>query len=70
MNICHCDWFNKEADWPIAEQNKFRLETKLKMMGRRKAESGVMSRCREKQDEHAVLRKGTWQSTDKKYGLI
>lgn len=21
-NICHCDWFNKEADGPIAGQDK------------------------------------------------
>ena len=24
--ICHCDWFNKEADWPIAEQDKVMQE--------------------------------------------
>lgn len=24
VKICHCDWFNKQADWPIAEQHKVR----------------------------------------------
>ena len=28
--ICHCDWFNKEADWPIAEQDKVRPENQTK----------------------------------------
>lgn len=34
--------------------------------------SGVVRRCRERQNEYAMLKKGTamWQSVDKKYGLI
>ena len=24
-----CDWFNKEADWPIAEQDKVRQENQI-----------------------------------------
>lgn len=34
-----CDWFNKAADWPIAEQDKFRLGAKLRMLAGRRAES-------------------------------
>ena len=32
---------------------------KLRRLGRKRAESGVTNRCREKQDENAILRKGT-----------
>ena len=36
VNICHCDWFNKEADWPIVRQDKVRQENQTKrMLGRR-----------------------------------
>ena len=24
VNVCHYDWFNKQADWPTAEQGKVR----------------------------------------------
>ena len=29
MKICCCGWFNKEADWPIAEQDKVRQESQI-----------------------------------------
>lgn len=32
-NICQCDWLNKEADCPIAGQNKFRQENQTKDTG-------------------------------------
>ena len=59
MNICHCDWFNKEADWPIAGQDKVGGEPN-RMLGSKKEKSeGVASRSRERQDEFAILQKGT-----------
>ena len=40
MNICHCDWFNNEADWPIAGQDKVRQESQTRrILGRRRVES-------------------------------
>lgn len=60
MKICPCDWFNKDADWPLAEQDKVRWESETENVGRLKG--GVWSlesRCREKQEGHAELRKGT-----------
>ena len=33
MSICCCDWFNKEADWPIARQDKARQK---RILGRRR----------------------------------
>ena len=41
MNICHYDWFNKQADWPIAEQDKVRWESQTENDGMRL--SGVRS---------------------------
>ena len=36
VNICNCEWFNKEAGWPIARQGKVRQENQTKiMLGRR-----------------------------------
>lgn len=35
MNICHCDWFNKETDWPIAGQDKVRRENQTKDTGKK-----------------------------------
>lgn len=57
VRIWHCDWFTKETDWPIAEQNKVRQESQTENAWR--AESGVASRCREKQDGHAIKWNGT-----------
>ena len=36
MNICLCDWFNKEADWTIAGQDKVRQENQTEDAGRKK----------------------------------
>lgn len=42
VNICHCDWFTKGADWLIAEQDKVRQDSQTrKMVAGRRAESGV-----------------------------
>ena len=30
VNTCYCDWFNKEADWPIAGQDKVMQENQTK----------------------------------------
>ena len=27
LYIYHCDWFNKQANWPIAEQDKVKQES-------------------------------------------
>ena len=43
MNKCHCDWFNKEADWLKAEQNKVRQESQTRRMLGRRVESGNCS---------------------------
>ena len=39
MNICHYDWFNKQADWPIAKEDKVKGKVKLKMLGGSREES-------------------------------
>ena len=57
VDTCHCDWFNKEADWPIAGQDKVRQASQTENAGRKKCR--VASRYKEKQDGHAILRKGT-----------
>lgn len=36
VNTCHYDWFNKEADRPIAEQNKINQESQTENVGRRR----------------------------------
>ena len=36
MKICRCNWFSEQADWPIAEQNTVRWESKRKNDGMRK----------------------------------
>lgn len=41
LKICHCDWLNKEADWPIAELNKVKRESQTENTGKEK--SGVWS---------------------------
>ena len=38
----HCDWFNKEADWPIAKQDKVRQENQTKRILGRRMESEEM----------------------------
>lgn len=40
MSICHYDWFNKQADGPIAEQDKIRWKAKMTVMERRNTASG------------------------------
>ena len=37
VNIYHCDWLNKKADWPVARQDKVRRENQTtRMLGRRR----------------------------------
>ena len=47
VKICHCDWFNKEAHWPIAEQDKVRQESKTGNAGRK---TGGAESLEQKQD--------------------
>lgn len=35
-DLCCCDWFNKEADWPIVEQDKVRWEGQTENAWRKK----------------------------------
>ena len=56
VNICHCDWFNKEADWPITGQDKNRRRAKQNAE-KKGGVRGITSRCRKKQDGHAIQRK-------------
>lgn len=51
--MCQWDWFNKEANWPIIEQDKIRRKSQTKKTGKKK------NRYREKQGGHAILRKVT-----------
>ena len=48
MNICCCDWFNKEADWSVAQQDKVKRETQTKDNGREKGEVRESGAYREK----------------------
>ena len=59
MNICPCDWFNKEADWHIAGQDKVGGRAKQRMMGRRAESEESQADAERRQDGHAILRKGT-----------
>ena len=36
MKICLCDWFNKEANSPIGEQDKVRQESQIQNAGKEK----------------------------------
>ena len=36
MKICHCDWFNKEADWSIDEEGKVRQKSQTENDGKKK----------------------------------
>lgn len=74
----YCEYFlltlvNKDADWPIARQDEVGQDNQTEDTEmKRGGVKGVSRRCREKQDEHAILRKGTnsWQNLDSKYRLI
>ena len=67
LNICRCDWFNKEAGWPIAGQVEVRWDWQTKREHGEEEGRSLRSH-REKQDELAELKKGsaTWQNIDKK----
>ena len=44
----HCDWFNKEADWPIAGQDKVRWENQTKDTGKKNKGVSRVSRDTER----------------------
>ena len=55
VKICGCDWFNKEAEWQIAEQDKVWRKSQTKNHGKKKGGvRGVASRDRENQVGHAI----------------
>ena len=66
LNVCRGDWFNKEADWPIAGQVEVRWDWQTKTEHWEEEGKSLRSH-REKQDELAELKKGsvTWQNIDK-----
>lgn len=43
--ICHCDWFNKEIDWPIARQCKVRSKNQARKMLGRESQEVVQDSC-------------------------
>lgn len=59
VKTCHCDWFNKKADWPTAGQDKVRWEDQNKNTRKKKRRVRSLEPVQEKQDEYAILRKGT-----------
>lgn len=52
MNVCCCDWFKKEADWPKAGQEEIVWETQTKRtLGKKEGGvSGVTSEMQRKQE--------------------
>lgn len=38
LNICHCDWLNKEAYWSITGQVEIRWESQTENSGKKKSE--------------------------------
>lgn len=36
VKVCHCEWFNKQADWLIAEQSKVRQRNQTENAGNKK----------------------------------
>lgn len=66
----HClDWFNKETDWSIAEQDRGRWESLTQEEKGWSQESPADAE--EAKDEHSFLIKvlPPWQSFNKEYGL-
>ena len=65
VNICCCDWFNKEADWSIAGQDKVRRENQTKDIGKKKGGVREVTSLtwrgnrRYKMKEMAILHGGT-----------
>lgn len=63
-----CEYiFNKEAEWPIAEQNMVRQESRSRgMLGAGGSESGVDSQTQGRRwVHHAKKGTNTWQSVNK-----
>ena len=63
--------FNKEADWPIARQDRVRERAKWRMLGRRRSQRNHEQMQRESRWAYHTEKRYqvTWQSIDKKYGL-
>ena len=68
-NICLCDWLDKEADWPIAEQDKVRRRAKQKILGRRSQKNSEQTQRETRWACHTEERyQAMWQSVDKYMG--
>ena len=48
VNLCRFDWFNKQADWSIAEQDKVRRESQTENDGRKKCLESEESKAQKK----------------------
>lgn len=57
MYVAEIGWM-KKLNGQNLDRIRLGRRAKVRMLGGRRAESGVLSRCREKQDGHAKLRKG------------
>lgn len=40
VNICHCDGFNKQTDWPVSEQDKVRQNSQTENDGKEERVKG------------------------------
>ena len=71
MKICPCDWFNKQADWPIGEQNKDRQESQTQNAGKKGKVRSHQPGTEGEGDECTMLKKvlPMWQSKNKECGL-
>ena len=66
MSICCCNWFNKQADRPIAEQDNVRQESQIKNdRMRNEGARGVTSKMyNELNTQNRIEVKTTWQNVD------
>ena len=61
MNICHCDWFSKEADWPTAGQVEVRQDLQAKRVHKEKQVGFSELQGDAEKRRLAILRKGIKQ---------
>ena len=55
VNIWRCDWFNKEADWSIAGQDKVMWDKQTKDTRKRKSRvRGVTRQTERKKDSELI----------------
>lgn len=51
LKTCCCDYLNREADWPVTEQDRVRRESQMRrMLGKGRAESGVACQIHSEQE--------------------